>query len=90
MALLRMSQESSLGAVSAKNTNTPALDQYGRDLTEMPERQAGPHYRREKEIEHSSIHRRTKNNRLLLVTLIGKTAIAEGLAQKIYRIFRKY
>jgi len=88
MALLKdESGKSSLGAVSAKNTNTPALDQYGRDLTEMArEGKLDPIIGREKEIERivQILSRRTKNNPALIGDPgVGKTAIAEGLAQKI-------
>jgi ATP-dependent Clp protease ATP-binding subunit ClpC len=69
------------------NTNTPALNQYGRDLTEMAkEGKLDPIIGREKEIERviQILSRRTKNNPVLIGDPgVGKTAIAEGLAQKI-------
>ncbi|MDD4504307.1 MAG: ATP-dependent Clp protease ATP-binding subunit [Clostridiaceae bacterium] len=75
------------GAVSAKDSNTPALNQYGRDLTEMArEGKLDPVIGREKEIERviQILSRRTKNNPALIGDPgVGKTAIAEGLAQKI-------
>jgi len=71
----------------AKNTNTPNLDQFGRDLTELArEGKLDPVIGREKEIERviQILSRRTKNNPVLIGDPgVGKTAIAEGLAQKI-------
>lgn len=70
-----------------KSKKTPTLDQYGRDLTEMAvEGKLDPVIGREKEIERviQVLSRRTKNNPCLLGEPgVGKTAIAEGLAQKI-------
>ncbi|HWQ30900.1 MAG TPA: ATP-dependent Clp protease ATP-binding subunit [Negativicutes bacterium] len=70
-----------------KGGNTPALDQFGRDLTEMAkEGKLDPIIGREKEIERiiQILSRRTKNNPVLIGDPgVGKTAIAEGLAQKI-------
>lgn len=75
------------GAASAKDSATPALNQYGRDLTEMArEGKLDPIIGREKEIERviQILSRRTKNNPALIGDPgVGKTAIAEGLAQKI-------
>ncbi len=75
------------GAASNKGANTPALDQYGRDLTKMArEGKLDPVIGREKEIERivQILSRRTKNNPALIGDPgVGKTAIAEGLAQKI-------
>ena len=74
-------------AAPAKNTNTPSLNQFGRDLTEMAkEGKLDPIIGREKEIERviQILSRRTKNNPVLIGDPgVGKTAIAEGLAQKI-------
>lgn len=71
----------------AKGGSTPALDQFGRDLTEMAkEGKLDPIIGREKEIERiiQILSRRTKNNPVLIGDPgVGKTAIAEGLAQKI-------
>jgi len=68
-------------------TNTPTLDQYGRDLTKMArEGQLDPVVGREKEIQRviQVLSRRTKNNPVLIGEPgVGKTAIAEGLAQLI-------
>lgn len=75
------------GAAPAKNPATPTLNQYGRDLTEMAkEGKLDPIIGREKEIERviQILSRRTKNNPVLIGDPgVGKTAIAEGLAQKI-------
>ena len=66
---------------------TPALDQYSRDLTQMAaEGKLDPVVRREKEISRliQILSRRTKNNPCLVGEPgVGKTAIAEGLAQRI-------
>lgn len=75
------------GKPSAKDSKTPALNQFGRDLTEMAkEGKLDPIIGREKEIERviQILSRRTKNNPVLIGDPgVGKTAIAEGLAQKI-------
>ncbi len=66
---------------------TPTLDQFGRDLTAMAkEGKLDPVIGRGKEIERviQILSRRTKNNPCLIGEPgVGKTAIAEGLAQKI-------
>ncbi len=68
-------------------SNTPTLNQFGRDLTEMArEAKFDPIVGRDKEIERviQILSRRTKNNPCLIGEPgVGKTAIAEGLAQKI-------
>lgn len=68
-------------------TNTPVLDQFSRDLTTMArEGKFDPIIGRDKEIERviQILSRRTKNNPCLIGEPgVGKTAIAEGLAQKI-------
>ncbi|NLP41887.1 MAG: ATP-dependent Clp protease ATP-binding subunit [Veillonellaceae bacterium] len=67
--------------------STPMLDQYGRDLNKLA--QAGkidPVIGREQEIERvlQILSRRTKNNPVLIGEPgVGKTAVAEGLAQRI-------
>ncbi len=77
------------GAVSgeARKTKTPALDAFGRDLTQLArEGKLDPVIGREAEIERVTeiLARRTKNNPVLLGEAgVGKTAIVEGLAQKI-------
>ncbi|KNY27471.1 ATP-dependent Clp protease ATP-binding subunit [Pseudobacteroides cellulosolvens] len=69
------------------NSNTPTLNQFGRDLTEMArEDKFDPVIGRDNEIERviQILSRRTKNNPCLIGEPgVGKTAIAEGLAQKI-------
>ncbi len=71
---------------SAKS-KTPALDSFGRDLTELArEGQLDPVIGRANEIERliQILCRRTKNNPVLLGEAgVGKTAIVEGLAQQI-------
>ena len=71
----------------AKNVKTPNLDQYGRDLTVMAkEGKIDPIIGRDKETQRviQILSRRTKNNPVLIGDPgVGKTAIAEGLAQKI-------
>ena len=68
-------------------TSTPVLDQYGTDLTYLAsEGQLDPVIGREKEIERviQILSRRTKNNPVLIGEAgVGKTAVAEGLAQRI-------
>jgi ATP-dependent Clp protease ATP-binding subunit ClpC len=68
-------------------SKTPALDSFGRDLTEMArEGKLDPVIGRIKEMERvmQVLSRRTKNNPVLLGEAgVGKTAIVEGLAQKI-------
>ena len=75
-------------AVGAKGGGkTPTLDQFGRDLTKMAaEGKLDPVIGRSGEIERviQILSRRTKNNPCLIGEPgVGKTAIAEGLAQKI-------
>ncbi|MFH0763707.1 MAG: ATP-dependent Clp protease ATP-binding subunit [Candidatus Omnitrophota bacterium] len=66
---------------------TPALDAFGRDLTKLAkDNKLDPVIGRKNEIERviQILSRRTKNNPVLLGEAgVGKTAIAEGLAQKI-------
>ena len=70
-----------------KKSKTPALDHYGRDLTELARRgRLDPIIGRTDEIERVSqiLSRRKKNNPVLIGEPgVGKTAIAEGLAQRI-------
>jgi ATP-dependent Clp protease ATP-binding subunit ClpC len=70
-----------------KPSKTPLLDQFGRDLTEMARKNTlDPVIGREMEIERviQILSRRTKNNPALIGEPgVGKTAIAEGLAQQI-------
>ena len=68
-------------------SKTPALDSFGRDLTELArENQLDPVIGRKNEIERviQILCRRQKNNPVLLGEAgVGKTAIVEGLAQEI-------
>jgi ATP-dependent Clp protease ATP-binding subunit ClpC len=68
-------------------SKTPALDNFGRDLTqEAREGKLDPVIGRETEIERimQVLSRRTKNNPVLLGEAgVGKTAIVEGLVQRI-------
>lgn len=70
-----------------KNSRTPVLDNFGRDLTEQAENgKLDPVVGRAKEIERVSqiLSRRKKNNPLLIGEPgVGKSAIAEGLALRI-------
>ena len=73
----------------AKKSSTPALDTFGRDLTELAkEGKLDPVIGREAEIERviQILSRRTKNNPVLIGEAgVGKTAIVEGLAEAIVR-----
>ncbi len=75
------------GTAKGSKTKTPALDAFGRDLSAMA--RAGkldPVVGRADEIERvlQILARRTKNNPVLLGEAgVGKTAIVEGLAQRI-------
>ncbi|MFH1269696.1 MAG: ATP-dependent Clp protease ATP-binding subunit [Candidatus Omnitrophota bacterium] len=75
-----------VGSTAAK-TKTPALDAFGRNLTELAkENKLDPVIGRHNEIERviQILSRRTKNNPVLLGEAgVGKTAIVEGLAQAI-------
>jgi ATP-dependent Clp protease ATP-binding subunit ClpC len=70
-----------------KKSKTPALDHFGRDLTELARRgKLDPIIGRDNEIERVSqiLSRRKKNNPVFIGEPgVGKTAIAEGLAQRI-------
>ena len=72
---------------SKKKSKTPALNSFGRDLTKIASSgKLDPVIGRESEIERviQILCRRTKNNPVLLGEAgVGKTAIAEGLAQCI-------
>lgn len=71
----------------SKKSDTKTLDQFSRDLTEMARSGAlDPVIGREKEVQRviQILSRRTKNNPVLIGEPgVGKTAIAEGLAQRI-------
>ncbi len=70
-----------------KRSQTPVLDEFARDLTQLArEGKLDPVIGRETEIERvvQILSRRTKNNPVLIGEPgVGKTAIVEGLAQKI-------
>ena len=72
-----------------KKSKTPVLDNFGRDLTAMAEEgKLDPVVGREKEIQRVSqiLSRRKKNNPLLIGEPgVGKSAIAEGLANRIVK-----
>ncbi len=70
-----------------QRSKTPTLDEFGRDYTELARQdKLDPCIGRENEIERvmQILSRRTKNNPCLIGEPgVGKTAIAEGLAQRI-------
>jgi ATP-dependent Clp protease ATP-binding subunit ClpC len=72
---------------SKGKSKTPALDSFGRDLTELARQgKLDPVIGRQNEIERviQVLSRRTKNNPVLLGEAgVGKTAIVEGLAQLV-------
>jgi ATP-dependent Clp protease ATP-binding subunit ClpC len=78
---------SSSGDAKKSRSKTPALDSFGRDLTELAkEGSLDPVIGRANEIERlvQVLCRRTKNNPVLLGEAgVGKTAIVEGMAQRI-------
>ncbi len=71
----------------SSKSKTPALDSFGRDLTELAKQgKLDPVIGRESEIERAIqvLCRRTKNNPVLLGEAgVGKTAIVEGFAQRV-------
>ena len=74
---------------NGKAQKTPTLNSFGRDLTDLA-RHGGldPVVGREKELRRviQILSRRTKNNAVLIGEAgVGKTAVAEGLAQAIHR-----
>ncbi len=87
----RSSRESGSGSgpQSQSKSKTPALDSFGRDLTELArEGKLDPVIGRDQEVERvvQILSRRTKNNPVLLGEAgVGKTAIVEGLAQRIVK-----
>ena len=88
--IMRILNDENIGTFKKKSPEsdaTPTLNQYGRDLTDMArEGKCDPVVGREKEIQRviQILTRRTKNNPCLIGEPgVGKTAIAEGLAQKI-------
>jgi ATP-dependent Clp protease ATP-binding subunit ClpC len=87
LQLLGSSEVVSSNHGSSANVNTPTLDGLARDLTAFAkEGHLDPVIGRSKEIERviQVLSRRTKNNPVLIGEPgVGKTAVAEGLAQKI-------
>ena len=77
----------SKGGDDDKGANSQILDQFGRNLTEAARQgELDPVIGRSKELERTMqiLSRRTKNNPVLIGEPgVGKTAIVEGLAQKI-------
>ena len=75
------------GSSSSGKNKTPTLDEFGSNLTQMAgDGKLDPVVGRQKEIERviQILGRRTKNNPVLIGEPgVGKTAIAEGLAQRI-------
>jgi ATP-dependent Clp protease ATP-binding subunit ClpC len=75
------------GQKGASRSKTPALDSFGRDLTELAkQKKLDPVIGREREIERviQILCRRQKNNPVLLGEAgVGKTAIVEGFAQMV-------
>ncbi len=75
------------GGPSGGRNKTPTLDEFGSNLTQLAkEGKLDPVVGRQKEIERviQILGRRTKNNPVLIGEPgVGKTAIAEGLAQRI-------
>jgi len=85
--MLGETAEVGAGASSQGRTKTPTLDEFGSNLTQMAaDGKLDPVVGRSKEIERviQILGRRTKNNPVLIGEPgVGKTAIAEGLAQRI-------
>src|SRR5437660_6551404 len=89
LKLLGGSPASAGGGEREERPETPAPNQFGRDLTQLArESKLDPVIGRDKEIERviQVLSRRTKNNPVLVGDPgVGKTAIVEGLAQKIVK-----
>ncbi len=79
--------ESPSSPAKSGKSKTPALDSFGRDLTELAKKgELDPVIGRAREIERAIqiLCRRTKNNPVLLGEAgVGKTAIVEGFAQRV-------
>ncbi|MCA9193262.1 MAG: AAA family ATPase, partial [Planctomycetales bacterium] len=77
----------SSGTAKGSKSKTPALDSFGRDLTELAKQgKLDPVIGRSREIERAVqvLCRRSKNNPVLLGEAgVGKTAIVEGFAQRV-------
>ncbi len=89
ITLLGSSSPAPAPGTGGARTKTPALDAFGRDLTQLArEDKLDPVIGRSEEIERviQILARRTKNNPVLLGEAgVGKTAIVEGLAQRIVK-----
>lgn len=85
--MLGETAEVTAGGGSSSRTKTPTLDEFGTNLTQLAqEGKLDPVVGRTREIERviQILGRRTKNNPVLIGEPgVGKTAIAEGLAQRI-------
>src|SRR6056297_3307102 len=85
--ILQILNESQAKSKEVEESDTPELDKYSRNLTEMAaEDKLDPVIGREKEIKRviQVLSRRTKNNPVLIGEPgVGKTAIIEGLAKSI-------
>ncbi|MEW6408301.1 MAG: AAA family ATPase [Patescibacteria group bacterium] len=85
--IIWVNREKIIGSIKFGGSSTPILDMYSRDLTmEAKTHQLDPVIGRKMEIERATqiLSRRTKNNPILLGEPgVGKTAIVEGLAQRI-------
>jgi len=85
--IMQGANQSQAAAESQQKSQTPALDHFGRDLTEMAVHgDLDPIIGRDKEIQRVAqiLSRRKKNNPVLIGEPgVGKTAIAEGLALRI-------
>jgi ATP-dependent Clp protease ATP-binding subunit ClpC len=81
------SEQPTSSTTNKKEVKTPSLQMFGKDLTEAARKgEFDPVVGRENEIERviQVLCRRTKNNPVLIGEAgVGKTAIAEGLAQEI-------
>jgi ATP-dependent Clp protease ATP-binding subunit ClpC len=86
-SLQRAATERAAPAAQQPEPATPTLDRFGRDLTTLArEEKVDPVVGREQELEQmiEILARRTKNNPVLIGEAgVGKTAIVEGLAQRI-------
>ena len=85
--ILQGSANAAASSEQQQKSQTPALDHFGRDLTELARRnELDPIIGRDKEIQRVAqiLSRRKKNNPVLIGEPgVGKTAIAEGLALRI-------
>ena len=87
IAMENEKKDYSAGVIKKKQTKTPNLDEFGRDLTNLAgEDKLDPVIGRNMEIQRviQILSRRKKNNPCIIGEAgVGKTAIVEGLAQKI-------